>query len=234
MLTPSPENTEVGMVQGMDSALRNMNYSGEEIEYMVQEDELKIQGTLNRVEEKSENGEAVHIYGPPFAFMDIIEYIENNGVSTKVTDDSRLLTTGGWKGVEGKVPREEFIERLCNAFSSEPEQYRDTYGLTDVMAGMVECEEHNKHVPPWIHASAKNPDDLNRAVEEGKEGLMSFKSSIIGSYPAFTLPGDMTVVYEDECDCGRNGQIVEHRGRASAQGQRGCAIKLDEFMESIT
>jgi hypothetical protein len=44
----------------------------------------------------------------------------------------------------------------------------------------------------------------------------------------------MGAVWEKECKCGFTGQTVEHRGRASKLGARGCAIRLEEFMKIIT
>lgn len=231
-LTPPPSDTDTGMVNGTDVTLRGMGYTDEDIDYLVEGSNLDAEETVEKIKAAAEENK-VYTYGPPFTYRNIIEYCESEDLSLELGDEDKVLSTGGWKGVEGKISREEFVDRLTDVFSIRNDQYRDAYGLTDIATAMFECENHNYHVPPWMYASPRDPDNLEREVEEGEEGLISLKNATIFSYPAATFPGDMAVVTEG-CECGRSGQTVEHRGRAQEDDQRGCAIKLEEFMESIS
>lgn len=116
----------------------------------------------------------------------------------------------------------------------EMSQIRDAYGCSDFMTMLPECEYGYMHVPPWIHISVRNPENLDEEVDENEKGMLGLMAAYIKSFPAFTMPGDMGKVREGTCECGRTGQIVEISGRASSTGQRGCAIRLEEFMKIIT
>jgi long-chain-fatty-acid---luciferin-component ligase len=165
--------------------------------------------------------------------MHLVEYMDSNNKSTHLDPETRLMTTGGWKRVKGEVPREMFIERTSKAFGISGAQIRDSLGLTDIFTMLPECEYHKKHVPPWFHVSVRNPENTTEEEAEGETGLLVFMSALIQSYPAFCMTGDMGAVEDGVCECGRAGQIVEHRGRAQGAGARGCALRLEEFMNKI-
>ena len=233
MLTPSPAESDTGLVRGMSHVLKEGLKFGDRIMYAVHNGSVQTEAVLNTI--TSTHHRPVHLYGPPFVYMHLVDYINKHGIDVKLDKESRLITTGGWKTVAGEVTKKELIERVAKAFQVREDQIRDGYGLTDIYTMIMECEHHNKHVPPWVHVSARDPADLNKEVEEGEEGLLVLMSSFITSFPAIVATGDMGVVWNKrKCECGRHGQIVEHRGRGSKLGARGCAIRLEQFMEIIT
>ncbi len=231
MLTPSPKESDTGMVQGFHHAMKFLGYPDEKIIYTVRKGKFDPEYVIEVIE-KSEKPQ--HLFGPPFAFVELVNYLKAKKMTLELDKKSRLLTSGGWKKVKGEISRNEFEDLLSEAFGVEKNQFRDTYGLTDVMSGMVECEYHKKHVPPWIHVSVRDPANTDKEVPNNKVGLITFSSCLIYSYPAFSMPGDMAVAEEGTCKCGRIGQIVEHKGRISKLGARGCALRLEQFMDIIT
>ncbi len=233
MLTPSPDESDTGLVRGMSHVLKEGLKFGDNIMYAVKHGKMETEAALNAI--TSTHHRPVHLYGPPFAYMHLVDYIERHGIEVKLDKDSRLLITGGWKTVAGEITKQELNEKLAKAFHIKEDQVRDGLGLTDIYTMIMECEHHNKHVPPWIHVSARDPADMNTEIGEGEEGILVLMSSFITSFPAIVATGDMGAVWNRrECECGRKGQIVEHRGRGSKLGARGCAIRLEQFMEIIT
>lgn len=233
MLTPSPEESDTGLVRGMSHCLKEGMKYGDRMMFFVKHGKMETEAALNTI--TSTHHKPVHLFGPPFAYVHLADYIENHGIEVKLDKNSKLMMSGGWKTVAGEVTRQELNERLAKAFHVKEDQIRDGLGLTDIYTMIAECEFHNKHVPPWIHVSARDPTDMNIEVAEGEEGILVLMSSFITSFPAIAAPGDMGVVWNKrKCECGRKGQIVEHRGRASKLGARGCAIRLEQFMEIIT
>jgi long-chain-fatty-acid---luciferin-component ligase len=233
MLTPSPTESDTGLVRGMSHVLKEGLKFGDRIMYAVHEGKVQTEVVLNII--TSTHHRPVHLYGPPFVYIHLADYIEKHGIEAKLDKDSRLITTGGWKTVAGEVTKQELIEKVAKAFHVRENQIRDGLGLTDIYSMIMECEYHNKHVPPWIHVSARDPTDMNTEVEEGEEGMLVLMSSFVTSYPAIVVTGDMGAVWnKKKCECGRHGQIVEHRGRGSKLGARGCAIRLEQFMDIIT
>jgi len=232
MLTPSAQESDTGLVKGMSYALQKGFNFGENLYFAVKKGKFETERLISQIKESTSRPR--HIYGPPFAFMHLVEYIEDNNIELKLDKGSRLVTTGGWKTVKRDVTKGELIERVSKAFGVNCDQIRDGYGLTDIYTMIVECENHQKHVPPWVHVSARNPKNINEEVKDGKSGLLVLMSCFVNSYPAFVVTGDMGAVWKSKCKCGRTGQIVEHRGRATKLGARGCAIRLEQFMEAIT
>ena len=232
MLTPSPEESDTGLVRGMSHVLKEGLSFGDNIYYGVKGGKFETEKLISNIKECTKKPR--HIYGPPFAYMNLVEYIENNKIDLKLDSNSRLITTGGWKTVQRDVTKEQLIERVSKAFGVREDQIRDGYGLTDIYTMLMECEYHRKHVPPWVHISTRNPQNINEEVAEGETGLLVLMSCSVNSYPAFVMTGDMGAVFKSNCKCGRKGQIVEHRGRATKLGARGCAIRLEQFMEAIT
>lgn len=229
----TPQESETGLVRGMQAALKTLEFPESNVDYLVKEGgQLDSEIALGLISNCGMRPR--HLYGPPFALMHVVEYIERNNEGIKLDKDSRVMTTGGWKGVKGEVPRENFNERVSRAFGISDGQVRDNLGLTDIFTMLPECECHNKHVMPWFHISVRDPKDTNEEVGEGEKGLLVYMSSLIQSYPAFCMTGDMGTVREVKCRCGRISQVVEHLGRAKGTGARGCAIRLEEFMEIIT
>jgi long-chain-fatty-acid---luciferin-component ligase len=233
MLTPSPEESDTGMVSGWSHVLKEGLKFGDRIMYAVNKGKIETENVLRTI--TTTKYRPAHLYGPPFVYMHFADYIVDHKLNLRLDNDSRFVVTGGWKTVAGEITKQEFNERVANAFQVREDQIRGGLGLTDIYSIILECEYHNKHVPPWIHVSARDPMDMNKEVDEGGEGMLVLMSSIVTSYPAFVLPGDMGAVWNNKkCRCGRTGQIVEHRGRGSKLGARGCAIRLEQFMDTIT
>lgn len=232
MLTPSPEESDTGLVKGMSYVLiKGLNF-GNNVYFAVKGGKFETERLISQMKSCKERPR--HIYGPPFALMHLIEYVENNHIDMRLDKGTRVVTTGGWKTVQRDVTKSELVERVSKAFGIKGDQIRDGYGLTDIYTMIVECENHQKHVPPWVHVSARDPSDINKEVPDGESGLLALMTCIVNSYPAFVITGDMGAVWKSKCKCGRSGYIVEHRGRATKLGARGCAIRLEQFMEAIT
>jgi long-chain-fatty-acid---luciferin-component ligase len=229
-LTPDPRVTEVGLVGGAYVIYKHMGFKDESIKFVVKVGKFNAEEVLDAIENSVR---PVFIYGPPFAYWHLVQHMKEKGKKLNLGEESRSITTGGWKGVEGVVDRDKFNEGITESFNIKEDQIRDCLGSTDIMGMLPECKYHQKHVPPWYHISARDPTNINEEVPEWETGLGVFMSAFIQSYPAFCMPGDMVAVKEMVCECGRTGQVMEHRGRASKLGARGCAIKLEEFMKAI-
>ena len=233
MLTPPPEESDTGMVSGMGHMLKKGLKFGDRMVYAVHGAKVETENVIRAITTTSHR--PVHLFGPPFVYMHFVDYIERQGLDVRLDADSRVLLTGGWKTVAGEVTKHELQQRIASAFHVKEGQIRDGLGLTDIYTMIMECEYHNMHVPPWIHVSARDPADMNSEVGEGEEGLLVLMSSFVTSYPAMVASGDMGAVWNrKKCRCGRSGQIVEHRGRGSKLGARSCAIRMEQFLESIT
>jgi long-chain-fatty-acid---luciferin-component ligase len=230
-ITPAPRETDAGLVKGMYMSVKDIGFKEEQIFFGVSESRIPFD---ELIEEISDAIKPIYIFGPPFAVLALIDEIESRKVDVNLGPRSKVLTSGGWKTFLRAINDQEFKNKVTKTVNISSTQIRDLLGLTDIFTGLPECEYHKKHVPPWFHISVRDPQNINKEVLENETGLLIYMSSLIQSYPAFCMPADLGAVWEGTCECGRTGEIVEHRGRASKLGARGCAVRLEEFMKLIT
>jgi long-chain-fatty-acid---luciferin-component ligase len=235
MLTNPPNVSDTGMVQGMFLTIKGILWNESQIDFAIKEGEMDskhVRDILSKIKDRIR-----HLYGPPFAYNDISDQMIQKNMIVKLDEDSKAFTTGGWKRVKGVVTREIMNEKIQNAFGISQKNIRDGYGLTDIMSIFLECEFHQKHVPPWLYISARDPEDKNltKEVPKGERGVAVIISPIIESYPAAVVPGDyirITHDYEEKCECGRNGATIEFVGRYEDAG-RGCALREERLIKHM-
>jgi len=232
MLTPSPEESKTGLVQGMYLCLKELLKSDEKIGFAVKGgvmDPGLMIDMINSVEDKIR-----HLYGPPFVYNALADYMLQKGEKVELEEESKVITTGGWKKVEGEVKRGQMYEKMEKTLGVDRKNIRDGLGLTDIMTIINECEYHQKHAPPWLHVSIRDTKDLTKETELGEPGLIAFMSPLIDSYPAFVITGDMgRKSFEEKCECELNGPTIEYLRRASGMESRGCAIVLADALKAM-
>lgn len=239
-LTPGLEDTQTAMVHGMYQLLGA--YFGEAVKAQI------------RFAQKMRDGEAyyelddvlsfitgegvIHLYGPPYAYKDMAEIMINNKATVKMGKNSKAFTTGGWKGRKDEmITPKELNQMIDEAFGIDESNIRDGLGLTDIFSIIMECEKKRKHVPPWMHVSARlesdDLQDLEKVMPLNEEGIIAFLTPMIESYPAFITTGDLgalTTDFNEKCECGRIGPTVEYRGRSG--DPRGCALEELKKMQT--
>ncbi len=231
-LAPSPEESDTGLVKGGYLGWKGVGFKDENIIFGVKNGNLDVDDLLEKIENSPK---PITIYGPPFAYLPFTEKWKQQGEKPLIdlNGKSRFITTGGWKGVKHDISKEELKEQIAKTFNVDPSEIRDGYGSTDIMTMLPECGQQRKHVPFWNHVSVRDPEDTSKELGPDKEGLIVLMASWPQAYPAFCMTGDMGFIKEEDCPCGRKGQTVEITGRAKGAGARGCAIRLEQFMEAI-
>ena len=230
MLTPRPQESDTGLVQGMYLCMKKLLHRSDQIGFGIEDGKLDPEHIIDTL---SAGQKPRHVYGPPFVYSEVADYMLGNGREVSLDETSKAFITGGWKRVKGEVNRSELNKKISQAFGILEENVRDGLGLTDIFSILVECSYHHKHVPPWMHVSVRNPKDPSEEAKPGEEGLLAFLTSAITSYPSFVITGDIGVTttnQEERCECGRIGPTVEHRRRATGMAARGCALVLEEVI----
>jgi long-chain-fatty-acid---luciferin-component ligase len=181
-----------------------------------------------------ENDHIRHIVGPPFLVHKLVQHLKKHDIRLKLDRETRIITMGGWKRFTGEaIPREEFDHECAEYLGVQPEQIRDIYGLIEGNLMAIECSHHWKHVPPWVHFSARELDDYRKEVHDGRRGVLAIIDPTCLAYPSYILTEDMVHLDEtSSCPCGRNGQKVNIIGRITGAEIGCCAINLDKAMNA--
>lgn len=137
-----------------------------------------------------------------------------------------LLHSGGWKKLQQlSVDKETFNRGVSSAIGCDPGAVIDYYGMVEQL-GVVypDCSEGNKHAPRFAEVIVRNPLDWS-ACRAGESGLIQVLSALSPSFPGQSLlTEDLgTVVYEDDCPCGRRGIAFRFAGRVAKAEIRGCS-----------
>lgn len=229
-LMPSTEDIpEMGMIKvlGMISGLTDASW------YAVKGKLFKAQEALDTLE-KWKNKHTRHIIGPPFLVYKFIKFLKEKDIKLQLDKGSYVINLGGWKRFTGEqISREEYNE-LCETYFGIPaSNIRDTYGLVECNSLAVECNLNQKHVSPWVHYSVRDLNDLSKEVAPGERGVLAILDPISMSYPTFVLTEDLVYLNKEaECNCDRNGQVVNYISRVRGAEIGCCAINLEKQMDT--
>jgi long-chain-fatty-acid---luciferin-component ligase len=139
-----------------------------------------------------------------------------------------VVTAGGWKRLDGeRIEPAAFRAMVADALGLAGEdQVRDAFNQVELNSVVFECEQHAKHLPPWLFGFTRSVDTL-AAQPSGTLGLLSFVDCSASSYPASIVSDDFGTVDEQPCACGRPGAILHIERRVARGFQRGCALALE-------
>lgn len=224
-LAPSAEDMpEMGLVK-----LVNM-FSGllDSSRFFVHDSSFDPQTVLDQLE-KWKHVHTRHIIGPPFLVERLAQYAAERQTPVKLDRQSKIITLGGWKSYTGReIDRLAFNKKTAMVFGIQEDQVRDMFGLVETNFMAIDCEEHAKHVPPWVHFSVRDMDHPEREAEPGEPGRLAVYDPSSLAYPGFIMTEDL--VYVSKCGCGRHGQTVHYMYRIKGAEIGCCAINLEKYM----
>ncbi|MGG2084748.1 LuxE family acyl-protein synthetase [Lysinibacillus pakistanensis] len=229
-LFPSPEEMpEMGMVK----VLNMLSGLFDATRCLVKRASFKPKEAIETLE-KWQNIHTRHIIGPPFLIYKLVNYLKTNNIHLKLDQKTMIINLGGWKRFSGmEIPREQYNKECAEFLGIPEENIRDMYGLVESNILAIECEKHSKHVPPWVHFSLRNPQNLAEEVPQGKRGVLAIFDPTSLSYPGFIQTEDLVYLKkENTCECGRNGQKVVYLSRVAGAEIGCCAINLEKHMDA--
>ncbi|MFE1796040.1 hypothetical protein ACFW9L_07725 [Streptomyces sp. NPDC059517] len=198
-------------------------------EFFVRDGVLELDALMEAL--RPDTGERPVVIGPPVLVRDVALALRDSDVSCRLGErEGQVVTAGGWKRFGNEaLPREEFEELVTAAFGltgSAP--VRDCFNAVELNTVLFECEARGKHVPAWLHASARDPVSMH-PLRPGDLGVLAFCDSLPTSYPGFVLTDDLgSVSAEGVCPCGRASRVLTVTRRVESVEARGCALKMDK------
>jgi hypothetical protein len=165
------------------------------------------------------------LLGTALAFVHAIESASD--ALAGLAPGSRIMETGGFKGVRRTVSREELYASIGEHTGVPGERIVNEYGMTELLSQLWEpvlregIAAAGAHLPaPWLRVRALDPVTL-APLREGEDGVLAFFDLANLGSVSHILTQDIGSVAE-----GR----VRLRGRAADAEPRGCSRAMDELM----
>ncbi|HWD55826.1 MAG TPA: hypothetical protein VG346_11925 [Acidimicrobiales bacterium] len=202
-------------------------------EFLVQGGVFLAEAAADAIARHLANGALVGVVGPPALLMDLLTWMGANGRRVRGRDRIVVLTGGGWKRRIGEaVEPDELRREAARVLGLDSlEQVRDCFSQVELNSVFVECAQHRKHVPPWVHALARSPATL-APVAPGTMGLLAYIDTSARSYPCCIISDDFGAIDPEPCPCGATGTTLRITRRvARSTGSEGCALKIQHALQ---
>ena len=182
------------------------------------------------MQEMEKQGKKINIAGPPFWLNRILNRMENEGITLKLSN-CQVLTGGGWKAEEDKrAPEESFREKVEEILGIPQNNFHDVYAMSECSSIFMSCKGHYKHIPPVIYPMVLN-NDLE-PVGYNESGRFAFIDPLPTSYPGFIITGDKVKILDHCPVCDREGPVIDIEvTRMPGVEGRGCAAVMAELMK---
>lgn len=175
-------------------------------------------------------GRPVLLAGTAFAWVHWLEQCRSWKETFPLPEGSRLMETGGFKGLSRSVPRAELYGELEATLGIPPDRVVNEYGMTELLSQLYEpvltepataLTDRAHRAPPWLRVRALDPETLE-PVPDGERGLLAF----------FDLAnvGSVSAILTEDVGSIRDGRL-HLLGRASGAEARGCSLALEALLE---
>jgi hypothetical protein len=170
----------------------------------------------------------VLLVGTSLALQHAVEGLASD-TPVKLPPGSRVMDTGGFKGRDREITRDELQARIHAVTGVPLSMMIGEYGMTELLSQLYEpvlesgVAASGSYVPaPWLRIRALDPLTLSE-VSEGTPGLLAFFDLANAGSVSHVLTEDLGTVSR-----GR----VRLLGRAPGAEPRGCSIAMDELLSA--
>ncbi len=166
------------------------------------------------------------VCGTAFAFVHLLDHLDEQGEILALPAGTRIMETGGFKGRSREVPRPELHARIARSLGVGVERIVNQYGMTELGSQFYDSvlhapgEPRRKLGPPWARARVVDPASGEDACE-GQQGVLQI----------LDLANTGSVLSVATADLGvRIADGFEVVGREPGAEARGCSIAADEML----
>jgi hypothetical protein len=168
------------------------------------------------------DGQKVFIFGAPFQYKELCEYLAAQHAPLPLRAGSLLLFGGGWKSFTGqRIARDTLVTMIAECFGLPPDRILEGYSMTEINVFMLRCDHGRFHIPPLIEPVILD-NELCPAEGPDLHGIFGFLDPLAISYPGFIISGDLVHMVDGDCPCGLRGPAVTEIGRAQSREIKGC------------
>lgn len=214
-------------------------FGTEDSAYLMDGDDLQIDKLVAALREAETTGEPVALLGTSFAYVHLLDALEQEGLTFRLPAGSRLLDTGGFKGRSREVSAEDLRASFMQCFGIPAPWCINYYGMTEISTQYYDntlrdallgrdIRSRHKTPPPWSRIRIIDPE-TGATRPPGEKGL-------VVHYDLANRGSCLAVLAEDSgyevlTDTPEDGGFVL-LGRAEGADARGCSIALDEMLQA--
>jgi hypothetical protein len=225
VLTPSPaEANDSSLSHMFGVVLRERGGAGSD--YFVHRGRLELASLALALESAVATGVPIALCGTAFAFVHLLEAMEQAGRRMALPAGTRIMETGGFKGRARELTRGRLCALLQERLGVPPERVVNQYGMTELGSQFYDSvliqpdAPRRKLAPPWTRVRILDPD-TGSDCPPGEVGLITIVD----------LANTGSVLAVQTADLGREVTGgFEVIGRSPGAEARGCSIAADEML----
>ncbi len=221
ILTPPPDEAPHASLSHMMAVVKK-HFGTEESRYYIKNNLLQSESLINDL---NATNEPVALLGSSFSFVHFFDGCQSKKISLRLPSQSRLMDTGGFKGISREVSKDWLYEMAEDLLGITPEYCINEYGMSEMSSQFYDriagqSTPRCYAAPPQLRTEILSPETLS-PVSEGEVGVLAhFDLANIHSVSAILTE-----------DLGRRAaQSFVFLGRASAAAEKGCSLTLDDLL----
>ncbi len=179
---------------------------------------------VDAVRRAAASDKPVSLLGTALAFLHLFQLMEKSGDSFTLPAGSWALETGGYKGSQFSLSKEELYALFAEKLGLQPDQLVNEYSMTELSSQFYTRGIGNAHCGPrWTRTRVIDPN-TGAEVAQGELGyLVIYDLANVHSVSAIR-PQDLAI------SCGENQFILI--GRDPSALPRGCSRSAQESLQA--
>jgi hypothetical protein len=203
---------------------------GTGVEWFAAREGLDLATLGSRLAEVEASGEAVLLAGPTAAFVRLFDA----GRRFRLGPGSRIMDTGGQKGMARPLSRAGFLRACWNGLGVPGYLCINEYGMTELCSQRYDSALRDRFrgrnldprrlvAPPWLRTRVLDPDTL-APVPAGETGLLCHHD--------LANAGSVSAIVTEDLGRAVGDDGIEVLGRVPGSLPRGCGLLLEDLAAS--
>ncbi|HUJ08434.1 MAG TPA: long-chain fatty acid--CoA ligase [Verrucomicrobiae bacterium] len=224
ILTPSPQEAPHSSLSHMMGVVTK-EFGTTDSNFFVKGGTLCLEPLVKTLRETEKARQPVFLLGTAFASVHLFDHLAQQNLRFNLTDGSRVMETGGFKGRSREVSKKELYQMFDTFLGIPPMRVANEYGMTELSTQFYDqtllagVQTDRKVAPPWSRVLIIDPN-TGKEAKEGERGLIRI-------YDLANLWSAMCIQTEDLGVAISNG--FEVLGRAAGAEVRGCSLNAEEL-----
>ena len=227
LLLPNPAqrpHSSLGYMIGRVAA----QFGDAETGWYLDEDRLLVDAFIADARDACDRAQPLCIATTAFSLLHLLDALEQRDIDLTLPTGSRVMETGGFKGRERSVAREELYERTVRAFGIPVERIVAEYGMSELCSQYYDLPGSQRSVAGSTHRVKTAPPWLRTRVLDERE--RDCAPGTIGALAHIDLANRSSclAILTEDLGAAVDGGIVL-LGRESTAPLRGCSLDAEDL-----